>query len=229
MLPSKRIILASCHILVDIALYVGFVLLLPTTLHAASPIILGDGALPGHLNNRSDQPDEQSYSYALYVPIVSSTVGPASSQSACKLNEEEALVAALLTNAPEQQRARLVCNPLLATIARSRAADMAARGYFGHVTPDGVGPNYIAEQAGYPLPGHYADALTGNNIESIGAGAADADTMWQGWLASEHHASHLLGQAAFFQEQTEYGIGFVRQAGSPYQFYWVVLIAEPAP
>jgi uncharacterized protein YkwD len=233
MLTAKKILIAGCRILVDIALYISFALLLPTALRAETPIvlsdiILGDGALPRHIEDRSDIPGAPIYSHAVYMPMVLSALGPASSPPTCELNEEEAQMAALLTGAPDQQRANISCNPLLAEVARSRAADMAARGYFGHVNPDGIGPNHLAEEGGYQLPESYDHSLTGNNIESIGAGTADVDTMWQGWMASEHHASHLLGQVAFFQEQTEYGIGFVRQAGSPYQFYWVVLIAKPA-
>jgi uncharacterized protein YkwD len=51
----------------------------------------------------------------------------------------EAEMAALLTGSA-QRRPRLTWNPVLAKVARERAWDMAVRGYFSHVNPDGVGP-----------------------------------------------------------------------------------------
>ena len=71
--------------------------------------------------------------------------------SACNATAEEKAAANLFLNDVRQSRPSLVCSPLLADVARQRAADMANRGYFDHVNPDGVGPNSLMRSAGYPL------------------------------------------------------------------------------
>src|SRR4051794_31530622 len=50
-------------------------------------------------------------------------------------------LAEILTHDRGQQRPHLAWNPVLARVARERAWDMAVRGYFAHVTPEGVGSN----------------------------------------------------------------------------------------
>lgn len=134
-------------------------------------------------------------------------------------------MAALLTGDPGQRRPRLTWNPILARVARERARDMAARGYFAHVTPEGVGPNTLVERAGYVLPAAYDHALGGNNIESAAEGYASAADAWRRWMGSPRHRSHLLGIEAEQRKQSEFGIGFAVRPGR--RAYWVVLIAEP--
>ena len=46
-----------------------------------------------------------------------------------------------------------------------RALDMGTRRYFSHVNPDGYGPNYLVQQAGYALPSFYGQEPDANNIE----------------------------------------------------------------
>jgi uncharacterized protein YkwD len=140
----------------------------------------------------------------------------------------EAEMAALLTGSA-QRRPRLTWNPILAKVARERAWDMATRGYFSHVNPDGVGPNTLVERAGYRLPAAYDHGLAGNNIESAAEGYASAAAAWRHWMASGRHRAHLLGTGANFDRQTEFGIGYAMRPGSRFVSYWVVLIAEPAP
>ena len=96
-----------------------------------------------------------------------------------------------------------------------------------HVNPDGQGPNYLVRSAGYQLPSEYSTEVNGNNIESIGAGAGDADGMWNAWMASNKHVTHILGKTSFFAEQIDYGIGFAQVPGSPYQYYWVFISSKP--
>lgn len=163
--------------------------------------------------------------HKIFLPVIAGKV--AEVVPACTLNEQEQRIATLLLEAPNQGRVQLICNPTLAAVARARALDMGQRAYFGHVNPDGQGPNYLARAAGYTLPAEYSTAVNSNNIESIGAGAGDADTMWNSWMASSKHVTHILGGNSFFAEQIEYGIGYAQVPGSPYQFYWVFISSKP--
>lgn len=164
----------------------------------------------------------------IFLPIVAMTEQVTAS-AACELNEWEKRIEALVKTHGEQQRPSMTCNPLLASVARARAEDMGRRAYFNHVNPDGQGPNYFARQAGYVLPASYSQELNGNNIESIGAGPDNADSMWNAWMSSSKHTTHLLGKSSFFAEQVEYGIGVVQVPGSPYQYYWVFISARQGP
>ena len=167
--------------------------------------------------------------HQIFLPLVTSTNVVRASEPECQLNDQEKRIEELLLGHGEQQRPTLVCNPILASVARARAEDMGRRAYFDHVNPEGQGPNYLVRQAGYVLPDGYSQDLKANNIESIGAGPADADTIWNSWMGSEKHNTHLLGKTSFFAEQVQYGIGFVQVPGSPYQHYWVFISAPVAP
>lgn len=178
--------------------------LLPTPLHA------------------QEKAEENNEPHKIFLPVVTSA-----SEPKCELNEQEAALDELMRTAPDQRRKNMACNPTLSAVARARAVDMAQRGYFGHVNPDGHGPNYLVLEAGYDLPGEYSTAASANNIESIGAGAADAAGMWNAWMNSPTHLTHLLGHDAFYAAQTDYGVGFARVPGSRYQYYWVFISSKP--
>lgn len=155
------------------------------------------------------------------VPLVTPAPG-----TACGLTEHEQQLAAQLIEAPAQNRPELTCNPTLADVARQRAKDMAARDYFAHTTPDGLGPNYLVRQAGYELPSRYSTTKRANNIESIGAGYPTAEGVWQALLDSPTHRTHLLAEYPFYAGQVEYGIGYAE--GGHYGHYWVIITAKPA-
>ena len=106
---------------------------------------------------------------------------------------------------------------------------MAARGYFAHTNPDGLGPNALVRQAGYVLPSYYSTEPAANNIESIAAGPATPEAVLQLLLGSEAHRTHVLGLHDFYAAQVEYGIGYVNAPGSKYGHYWVILTAQPGP
>lgn len=165
----------------------------------------------------------------LFLPLVTKSDTVAASESSCQLNAQEKRIEELLRNHPEQGRVKLTCHPILASVARARAEDMGRRAYFAHVNPDGHGANYLVRQAGYVLPSSYSQEANGNNIESIGAGPGNSDGMWDAWMKSSKHNTHLLGKTSFFAEQVEYGIGFAQVPGSPYEFYWVFISARPGP
>jgi uncharacterized protein YkwD len=170
---------------------------------------------------------EPGADYTVFLPVVAGKVAQPTA-AACDLNEQEKRMEALLLQTPNQGRSSLVCDPILSAVARARAEDMGRRAYFSHVNPDGQGPNYLARQAGYVLPADYSTEVNGNNIESIGAGPADGDGMWNGWMQSSKHTTHILGQNDFFAAQSDYGIGFAQVPGSPYQYYWVFISSKPA-
>ncbi len=160
--------------------------------------------------------------HKIFIPVVTSTTEPT-----CELNEQEQLLEELLMAESNQGRATLSCDPTLAAVARARAEDMGQRGYFGHVNPDGHGPNFLVRAAGYELPAEYSTSADANNIESIGAGAGDAAGMWNAWMNSPTHFAHLLASSDFYAQQIEYGIGFARVPGSRYQYYWVFISSKP--
>lgn len=146
-------------------------------------------------------------------------------QSGCDLNTDEALIATMLINSPDQKRRRLVCSPLLQQVARERAQDMAIRAYFYHVNPDGHGPNFLIEEAGYNLPEWWGDEPAANYVESIAAGYSSGLTAWVAWMQSPSHSTHLLAQDPFYSEQIHYGIGAIEAPDSDYGRYYVVLTA----
>jgi uncharacterized protein YkwD len=134
-----------------------------------------------------------------------------------------------MRNDPQQQRSSLICNAILVQVAREKALDMATRGYFGHTNPDGYGPNFLVEQAGYLLPSYYNHTPSGNNIESLAGGYSNADDVWQAWIGSSTHRTHVLGEHPFFAEQVDYGVGHIYDAASSHKHYWVLLSARPGP
>lgn len=175
-----------------------------------------------HVVLAQDSSDSQNAQHQVYLPTIVKTEAPSYA-----LLPQESAVQSLFLTAEGQKHTTLKLNPLLSAQARQKAQDMANRGYFGHVDPDGRGPNVWVRDAGYVLPSYYSTARDGNNIESIGAGYAGAEQAWNAWMGSSGHRMHLLGDHQFYQEQIEYGIGYAYKANSPYGHYWVVLIAKP--
>ena len=166
----------------------------------------------------------QTGDHLVYLPLV---MAPEPiPEPECDPNPQEQAIADFMQDDPDQQRPFLNCDPILAQVARQRALDMGTRKYFSHVNPDGFGPNYLVELAGYSLPDFYNQELTANNIESIAAGYSSASTTWAGWMASDGHRTHILGLHPFWAEQTDYGIGYAYVPGSPYGYYWVVITAR---
>lgn len=147
---------------------------------------------------------------------------------AAEVSSEELAIFNFMKNSAGQHRASVTLDPILCKVAHARAADLAARGYFAHVNPDGYAANYLVRQAGYVLPDGYSTAPGANNLESIAAGRSSASATWSDWMGSPPHRQHLLGEASFFAEQTSVGVGYVNIPGSQYQWYWVVITAPPS-
>ncbi len=90
--------------------------------------------------------------------------------------------------------------------ARCHSADMAARGFFDHDTPDGVSPWDRIAAAGY------TGSATGENIA---AGYPDPDAVVRGWVESPGHCSNLMAPGS-----NEHGIGFQLAPGTEWTHYW---------
>ncbi|MFD1077347.1 CAP domain-containing protein [Longispora fulva] len=120
------------------------------------------------------------------------------------VSDLEAQVLALVN----QRRAEAGCQPVrydtrLAKAAADHSADMVARGYFAHNTPDGVTPWDRAKAAGYPTP----------SAENIAAGNATAKGTMDQWMNSPGHRANILNCAS-----TAMGVG--RATGGSYRYYW---------
>jgi uncharacterized protein YkwD len=108
-----------------------------------------------------------------------------------------------LTNA---QRAAHGCSALrvdtrLRTAARLHSADMRARGYFDHNTPDGTDPWERIKAAGYTTPG----------AENIAKGYATAEAVVKGWMNSPGHRANILNCSL-----KAVGIGVEYGSGGPW-------------
>ena len=167
------------------------------------------------------QSDQNSFINPGQAPAVRGSTDTA----ICEFNTQEQELADLMRNAAGQQRAALNCNPALSMVAQAMAQDMADRDYFDAVSPEGIGPNYLALQAGYALPSYYNQARNANNIAFIAAGHATAQEMW----GASVDKPQLLATNEFYAQQTDVGIGYVMASkASTYRHYWVVITAPPA-
>jgi uncharacterized protein YkwD/stress response protein SCP2 len=114
-----------------------------------------------------------------------------------------------LTN---RERARaglrpLAVDPLLATAARAHSADMVARCFYSHTSPEGSQPWDRAASAG----------STRRTIgENIACGQRSPAEVVEGWMNSPGHRANIL-KPAF----THIGVGFA--GGGPSGTYWTQL------
>lgn len=143
---------------------------------------------------------------------------------------KEKTMAALMRGHPSQKREKLIYSPRLAKVARARARDLGQRAYFGHVDPDGIGPNHHITRTGYRLPLKFTAFKTQNQVESIIGGPRheNVETAFQRLLASRSHRPHMLGTGPFYQDQTRFGIGHAYVPGSPLEHYWSIITAPPS-
>jgi len=90
-----------------------------------------------------------------------------------------------------EERAKVGCNPLtvgsrLTAAARGHSADMAARGYFDHTTPEGVDFATRITRAGYRW------STAGENIAE---GQPTAASVMRAWMNSKGHRANILNCA----------------------------------
>ena len=139
----------------------------------------------------------------------------------------ERQMASLMRGHPKQKREDFIYDARLNGVARAKARDIANRGYFSHIDPDGYGSNFKIAQTGYRLPIQWLAFKSSNQGESLLAGDASPATGLTRWLASGTHRSHILALAPFYQDQTRYGVGYHHDSTSKYRHYWVLLTAPP--
>jgi hypothetical protein len=130
----------------------------------------------------------------------------------------------LLLRDSRQLHRELNCNLNLVKAAESKALEMGVREYFAHCNPEGVCSNTIAIAGGCRLPSFYTP--NGNNIESLAAGSDSVELIFMALAASGLHANHIFGLHEFFRTQDQIGIGIENVVGSPFEWYYVVLIGE---
>jgi hypothetical protein len=85
-------------------------------------------------------------------------------------------------------------NALLDEAAQMKADDMAAKGYYSHITPEGYTPFYWFQKVGYD----YLDI--GENLDLIYSG--DETTVNNAWMGSSEHRANIL-----LPQFTEIGAG----------------------
>jgi uncharacterized protein YkwD len=145
-------------------------------------------------------------------PADPTTTGPESGSGSGSASVEAAVLA--LVNA---ERAKVGCGALtidarLTAAAHGHSADMAARNYFAHDTPEGVGMAQRVTQAGYKW-----SAVA----ENIAMGYPDASSVMTGWMNSTGHRTNILNCV-----YRDIGIGVVANAkGSK---YWTQDFGTPA-
>jgi len=102
---------------------------------------------------------------------------------------------ATLTNDEREQEglSALARNPLLDRAAQMKAEDMAAKGYYAHVSPEGITPMYWVEKAGYKY------LIIGENLV---VNRADAKQVVEAFMGSPGHKANILRK-----DFTEIGVG----------------------
>lgn len=110
----------------------------------------------------------------------------------------------------------LKINPALEAAAKLKAEDMAAKGYFSHMSPEGLSPWYWFDKAGYTFV--YAG-------ENLAVNFTESNDVERAWMDSPGHRSNILNE-----KFTEIGIA---TASGIYQgqpaIYVVQMFGKPIP
>lgn len=142
-------------------------------------------------------------SACVVVPVPVATTERAQVRSLLATTAPDAGFHARLTNA---RNAPIAYNAQLAAAAQAHAADMNARGYFNHVTPEGTRVQDRAAAVGIPVCG------LGENIAKGQKSSAEA---FEGWMNSSGHRRNMLNG-----RMASYGLG---RAGDN----WVMMLYKP--
>ena len=115
-----------------------------------------------------------------------------------------------LVNAHRQSlgRAALVWDPAAAAVALAHSEDMATRGFFSHVNPEGASPFDRMSAAGI----QYMRAG-----ENIAYGFSSAGSVFEAWMASPGHRGNIENAG-----YTHHGVG---RHGT----YWTHIFFTPRP
>ena len=107
----------------------------------------------------------------------------------------------------------LAWNPMLDAAAAGHSADMAARDYFSHTSPDGTTAADRIAAEGY---------VARTWAENIAAGYASVDAVVDGWLGSDGHCANLMHPA-----MRDFGLACVAAGAASYPTYWTLNLAAP--
>ncbi|MCA9654177.1 MAG: CAP domain-containing protein [Myxococcales bacterium] len=107
----------------------------------------------------------------------------------------------------------LSMEPRLRCAARVHSLDMATRGFFDHVNPDGETPFDRIEEAGYQFQ------AAGENIA---AGQTSPAEVVAGWLDSPGHCSNIMSP-----DYVHIGVGYVYTESGQYPHYWTQTFGAP--
>jgi uncharacterized protein YkwD len=162
-------------------------------LAAADPVPTATPGRASRSGTRSSPPARSGTAATTSAPAKRATRDP----------QEEAVLALVNTARTGAGCASVSVDLRLATAARAHSADMAARNYFAHNTPEGKTPGDRVRAAGYGW------SAVGENIA---AGQPDAATVMRDWMDSPGHRANILNCG-----YRDIGIGLARNgAGKPY-------------
>ncbi len=83
----------------------------------------------------------------------------------------------------EEELGTLTMNPVLVAAAQAKANDMAEKGYFAHVSPEGIDPWHWIREAGYSFT--YAG-------ENLAVNFSDSEDVVSAWMDSPGHRANIL-------------------------------------
>lgn len=93
----------------------------------------------------------------------------------------------LLTNEDREEGnvRELTVNPVLEEAAKRKADDMVEKGYFAHVSPEGLTPWHWFEEVGYDY------VFAGENLA---VNFTDSDKVHDAWMKSPYHRKNILDE-----------------------------------
>jgi uncharacterized protein YkwD len=162
--------------------------------------VVGDPAV----SEATGAPTEEPTPSATSPSPARSTPGPqptAKSGGEEHLDAETAVLAIINSERAKNRCQALTVDPRLAAAARKHSADMVARHYFSHTTPDGVDFATRISNEGYPL------AMAGENIA---ADQATPTAVMRLWMKSRPHRANILNC-----KYRQIGIGVANDGRSP--------------
>lgn len=133
----------------------------------------------------------------LSLVIVGIFFGSGLQQFALRSSGIAAVVSAILVDLANGDRnanglATLRMNPALVAVAQAKANDMAAKGYFAHVSPEGIDPWHWFHEVGYEY------SFAGENLAIDFSDSGDVE---RAWMNSPTHRQNILNS-----QFTEIGI-----------------------
>jgi len=130
---------------------------------------------------------------------------------------EDGVYSSINATRAEQNRAVLARSPALDAVAREHSADMAARHYLSHDTPEGLNPVDRIRRGGVE-----GMTLAGENVGLTNRSNPNREIV-EGWIASPVHRRNLL-----HPEFNATGVGIARSPDGTL-YYTQVFVTFPKP